>query len=86
MDLKNDNFYISDKEVKKQKKVPQIKPKDKTWADELLDNGIKSEDAESIILIYPKKGDLLKALSKEKEEVIPLNEKLIKILKGKFIH
>ncbi|KKM07980.1 hypothetical protein LCGC14_1728550, partial [marine sediment metagenome] len=56
--LRNKDFYISDKLVRKDKKVPQIKPvNEKPWLQELEEiKGIGEKTALDIVAVYPTKG------------------------------
>lgn len=84
--LKNDNFFISDKPIKKNKKVSQIKPKEqKPWLEELEEiKGIGKETASDISAVYPNKGSLLEAISIKAK--IPFRNDVVKKLKKEFIH
>jgi len=84
--LKNDNFYISDKDVKKTKKRAESKPRqEKTWLEELNEvKGLSPADIDGIIYVYPKKSNLLEALSHKGK--LPLETKMTKKLKEAFIH
>lgn len=81
--LGNSNFYISDENIKKVKKVSQTKP-DTPWLQELGNiKGIK-KIAEEIMAVYPMKESLLEALSKGAK--IPFRDDIVKLLKREFIH
>ncbi len=84
--LKNSDFYISDKHIKKVKKVAQNEPvKEKPWLQELEDvKGIGEKGAKDIVAVYPVKGSLLEAISKKAH--IPFPENIVKLLKKEFIH
>ena len=84
--LKNTDFYISDKQVKKGKKVPQIKPKqEKPWFQELEElKGIGKKTALDIVAVYPTRGSLLEAISSGAK--IPFRDDHVKLLKKEFIH
>ena len=84
--LKNEVFYLSNKEVEKIKKVPQIKPRDeKSWLQELKDvKGVGSKRASDIIAVYPMKHTLLEAIAKNAK--IPFRDDIVRKLKKEFIH
>ncbi len=84
--LKNSDFYISDKPIKKPKKVSQINPKqEKPWLQELEEiKGIGKKTALDIQAVYPTKGSLLEAISKKAH--IPFDDDIVIKLKKEFIH
>ena len=84
--LKNSDFYMSDRLVKKEKKALQNKPKQaKTWFKELEEiKGIGEKSAKDIISVYPTKGSLLEAISKKAH--IPFTENIVELLNKEFIH
>ncbi len=84
--LKNADFYISDKQVKKSEKVAQNKPKqEKPWLQELEEiKGIGKKSAEDIVAVYPVKGSLLEAIASKAH--IPFPENTVKLLNKEFIH
>jgi len=84
--LKNSDFYVSDRSVKKEKKALQNGPKQaKTWFQELEEiKGIGKKVAEDIISVYPTKGSLLEAISKGAK--IPFRDDYVELLKKEFIH
>ncbi len=84
--LRNTDFYISNKPIKKKKKVSQIKPKqEKPWFQELEEiKGIGKKSAEDIVAVYPTRGSLLEAIANKAH--IPFTENTVTLLKKEFIH
>ena len=84
--LRNSDFYLSDKPIKKDKKAISKGPKqEKSWFKELEDlKGIGEKTAEDIIAVYPTKGSLLEAIASKAH--IPFPENAVKLLKKEFIH
>ena len=84
--LRNTDFYISDKPIKKGKKAISKGPKqEKPWVKELEEiKGIGKKSAEDIVAVYPTRGSLLEAIAKKAH--IPFTENTVKVLKKIFIH
>lgn len=84
--LKNSDFYVSDKLVKKVKKSSQIKPKqEKSWFKELEDiKGIGEKIAKDVVAVYPTRGSLLEAIANKAH--IPFRDDFVRLLKKEFIH
>ena len=84
--LRNKDFYISDKSVKKDKNTPQIKSKkEKPWLQELEEvKGIGEKTSLDIIAVYPTKGALLEAIASKAK--IPFRDDVVIKLKKEFIH
>ena len=84
--LKNSDFYMSDRSVKKEKKALQNKPKqDKTWFQEIEEiKGVGEKSAKDIISVYPTKGSLLESIFKKAH--IPFTENIVELLNKEFIH
>jgi len=81
--LRNSNFYISDKSVKKVEKVSQDKPH-RPWIKELERiKGIGEKIAKDIVAVYPTKESLLGAI-KDKAH-IPFPDNAVKLLKKEFV-
>jgi len=76
--IKNPNFTIEGKKIKK--KVEEVRT---SYKDELLSiTGIGSKIAKDIMIIYPTKDKLLKAISLDED--IPLEDDVEKKLKIKY--
>ena len=84
--LRNADFYISDKPIKKGKKaISKGHKQEKPWLQELEEiKGIGKKSAEDVVAVYPTKGSLLEAISKKAH--IPFTENTVKLLKKEFIH
>ena len=84
--LKNTDFYISDKPIKKGKRVIfKGQKQEKPWFQELEEiKGIGKKSAEDIVAVYPTKGSLLEAIAKKAH--IPFTENTVKLLNKEFIH
>ena len=80
--LKNSDFDISDKPVKKGEKSPQIKPV-RPWMKELDDlKGIGTKIVKDIVAVYPTKMSLLEAIKADAH--IPFPDNVVKLLKKEF--
>ena len=82
--LLNTDFYESYKDipVKKEKKKKEIKTK--SFNDELIEiNGIGEKTVKDILVVFPTKGELLEAISKN--ETLPFQEDVVIKLKEEFV-
>ena len=85
--LRNSDFYESDKAIKLVTKPTKKgeKRKEKTFKEELIEiNGIGIKTAEDILIVFPTKGKLLEALSKD--EKLPFDDDIEKKLTEVFVH
>ena len=83
--LLNSNFYETNKSMKKKETKPKNVEKKKTWHDELCElKELNETTIHSIESSFPKKSDLLDALSNNKK--LPFSDKTNKKLKEVFIH
>ena len=84
--LKNGHFYVSDKPIKKGKKMISKEPKqEKPWLQELEEiKGIGKKSAKDVVAVYPTRGSLLEAISIKAH--IPFPENTVKLLQKEFIH
>ena len=82
--LRNSDFYLSDKPIKKEKKAISKGPKqEKEWFKELEDlKGIGEKIAKDIVAVYPTKGSLQEAIKVKAH--IPFPDNVVELLKNKF--
>lgn len=84
--LRNSDFYLSDKPIKKGKKAISKEPKqEKGWFKELEDiKGIGEKIAKDVVAVYPTKGSLLEAIASKAH--IPFPDNAVELLKKEFVH